>query len=755
MSYADIIKKKQKEWDAPDLMTGADADRSAKIPFSSPLLNWATYGGIPRNKITEFHGAPGGGKAQPLYSRVLTPSGWRPIGNIKVGDAIFDGNGQPTVVDGVYPRGKRQIYKISLIDGTSFCVADDHLNVVSAYNCLTEKRQHMCVTTTTLIQMMHHRNADLFEIKCPQVDWPAKEVMIHPYIMGLMLGGAITPDLRVRISDTEVLTRLKSLLLSTSGCYVQDSTKGKSIVSATGSPSESFKVANQLLNDVSSLASHIAGNEVSVDDLLYFRETNTIKPLGIGLTLLYSALHEYHPALGTPSQHIPNDYLMNSEYVRKELLAGLMDSGCISREEGDTCYSASTESAEFSSNLSFLVRSLGQLDAVAFVDGRYWHNIEYHPELSPLYRTIIDIEDIGKDLCCCIHVQSSCHTYITDNMTLTHNTTTAVDICKNAINVFKKEYEDEVAELRQKVASGKKEFAGPLEDLIERGPKKVLYLDLEHAFDQAWSKKLGIDKGELDIMQPPDIPAEEVLQTTQEIIETGEIGLVVLDSLPSLVTKAELEKKYGERTVSALAGLLTIFMRKIVSVLTRYQCTFLMINQIRDNMDNPYVVSTPGGQAPKFYSSLRMLFKLGTPVDFVGNELPSNTENPAGYIVNAKIVKQKSAPFDRKMGTYYLMMESGIRADFDYGKLAIAKYGIVKKAGAWFTMCDPETGEVLSNEAGAPIKVNGMAKVFDYFQAHPDYYAKVRKYINDDIFGTEDEMVEGALASTVEQEEDE
>lgn len=322
--------------------------------------------------------------------------------------------------------------------------------------------------------------------------------------------------------------------------------------------------------------------------------------------------------------------------------------------------------------------------------------------------------------------------------------TTAVDICKNAAKIFKKEYEDRLNFLRDKIASGKKEYASELADLEESGPKRVLYIDLEHSFDAAWAKTLGIKKDEIDIMQPPDVVAEDVLQTTQQIIETGEVGLVVLDSIPSLIPKSELEKKYGERTVASLAGLLSVFFRKIVSVLTRYECTLLYINQIRDNMDNPYVVNTPGGQSPKFYSSLRILFRQGAPVDFLGNELPTSTENPAGYIINAKIVKQKSAPNDRRLGTYYLMTQSGIREDFDYANLAVKKYGIITKAGAWFTICDPLTGEVLTNSAGLPLKINGMAKVYEFLQQDSDYYDKLKKVILDDINGSSDEATNSA-----------
>lgn len=319
--------------------------------------------------------------------------------------------------------------------------------------------------------------------------------------------------------------------------------------------------------------------------------------------------------------------------------------------------------------------------------------------------------------------------------------TTAVDICKNAIQIFNNEYQKECDYLREMVGNGEKSAEIELDELNTRGSKKVLYIDLEHSFDGNWAKTLGIDEKDMDIMQPPDVFAEDILQMINEIIETGEVGLIVLDSIPSLVTKSELDKKIGERTVASLAGLLTVFCRKVVSLLTRYSCTLLFINQIRDNLNNPYIVSTPGGKAPKFYASLRIQFRIGKPIDFLGNELPVSTENPAGYLVTASIVKQKSAPWDRKQGTYYLMSQSGIRPDFDYALLAINKYGIIRKSGAWFTVCDPYTGEILMDDSSGkskPIKLNGMAKVYDFLSSNTNYYEKLKKFIIDDINGGSD-----------------
>ena len=313
---------------------------------------------------------------------------------------------------------------------------------------------------------------------------------------------------------------------------------------------------------------------------------------------------------------------------------------------------------------------------------------------------------------------------------------TAIDVCHNARELFNREFEEKVQDYRNRIAKGKKEYSGPLEDLLDAGPKKILYADIEHGYDFTWAAKMNIKETDLDVMQPPDVAAEKILQFIQDLIEDGQLGLVVLDSVPTLATEAQLSKKYGERTVASLAGLMTDFLRKIVPLLTKHDCTLILINQIRPNMENPYVINTPGGEAIKFYSTLRMFFRLGAPVDFAGNELPQSTENPSGYIVNVKLLKQKGAAFDRKIASYFLMAQSGIRPDFDYAKLAINKYGIIKKSGGWFTMCNPVTGEILEVD-GKPEKVNGQVKVYAYLEEHPDYYRLLQEYILADINGVE------------------
>ena len=323
-------------------------------------------------------------------------------------------------------------------------------------------------------------------------------------------------------------------------------------------------------------------------------------------------------------------------------------------------------------------------------------------------------------------------------------TTTSIDVCKNAYELFEKEFNEELIRL-QELSVSNKSAGVDADELRDRGVKKILYIDLEHSFDGNWSTTLGVDLNKIHIMQPPNVFAEDVLQTVLDLIETGEVGLIVIDSVAALTTKKVLEKDIGEKTVADLAGVMTTFMSKVITLLDRYDCTLILINQIRDNLINPYAVNTPGGQAIKFYSSLMLDFSIGDPVDFLGNELPQKSENPAGYKINVRITKQKTAPFDRKNASYYLMAQSGIRKDMDLAQTALTKYSIIKKSGAWFTFSDPFTGEIICDEStGKALRVQGMAKVYDYLGSHPDYYNLLEQYITGDTNGVSFDVADSA-----------
>ena len=734
MSYADIIKKRIKDWNCDGLMEGAKAKRGNKIPFSSPLLNYSTYGGIPRDAITEFFGAPGGGKAQPLYSKVLTPYGFKLMKDVAVGDDVFDGNGNICKVDGIFPQGVRPVYEITTQGNNKIRVADNHLNSVWWWNSSKHCREDAVWTTLELIENFHkYGSGRKIRIDVPEVDWEPRPVPLDPYLVGALIGDGSLADSCIGFSNSE-----------------------KDVCSKVNTKLAQYDYELiDYAHDGVSYGVHVIKGKYVPGKKTYLRKS--LEAMGLCVKSI--------------DKHIPECYLLNCREVRLAFLQGLFDTDGHIQKDGVVEYS--TSSIQLSDDFSFLVRSLGIRDTVVvgngkYTDGKgneYYGNISYQHLLKvpnglqffssskhasrykdrqhePL-RNIISIDYVGLEECKCIHVDSPLHTYISDCFIPTHNTTTSIDICKNACELFSQEYSERCDKLREKAARGDTVSKAELSDLEEAGPKRVLYVDLEHSFDGAWAQTLGItDEYPIDIMQPPDVFAEDILQTVKEIIETGEVGLIVLDSIPSLVTQSELDKKFGERTVASLSGLLTIFCRKIVQLLTRYGTTLIVINQIRDNMDSPYVVNTPGGNALKFYCSLRIQFKIGAPVDFLGNELPASTENPAGYKVTAKIVKQKSAPNDRRAGSYYLMAHSGIRVDMDFAQLAVNKYGIIRKSAAWYTLLNPDTMEPEINENGLPVKVNGMAKVFEYLQNNPEYFNRLVKYITTDIEGGSNDVDE-------------
>lgn len=310
--------------------------------------------------------------------------------------------------------------------------------------------------------------------------------------------------------------------------------------------------------------------------------------------------------------------------------------------------------------------------------------------------------------------------------------TVAIDLCKNARKLFHAEYDAKVAELEEQVAKGKKDAKPLLQDLKDQGPKNILYVDLEHTYDTKWAANLGVAEGDIDVMQPDVVSAESILQALYEAICTGELGLIILDSIPSLVSEGELKKKIGEASVAPIAKLATDFCRKITQVLMRYDCTVIFINQLRDNISNPFAEKTVGGRALKYYYSLRLTFSLGKPLDFLGNELPLKTDNPAGYKIVIRVTKQKSASFDRKLAETYLMAKSGLRVDYEFVHLAIDSYGIIIKNKGWYYLCDPVTHEYLEKD-GESVKINGLVKVFEYMQLDTEYYDRMCQAITDDI----------------------
>lgn len=258
--------------------------------------------------------------------------------------------------------------------------------------------------------------------------------------------------------------------------------------------------------------------------------------------------------------------------------------------------------------------------------------------------------------------------------------------------------------------------------------KKVLFVDIEHTFDSCWATKLGLNCDDIIYLDPDSMGAEEVFNMMIELIDSGEISLCVLDSIGAMVSMQANEKQIGERTYGGVSMALTEFSKKITPVLARTQTAFIGINQVRDDMNSMYGgTTTTGGRAWRHSCSTRLEFRKGNYIDEKGNHLSRACENPAGNIVNVALVKSKVCRPDRKVGFYTLKYLEGIDYVSDAVDVAI-KVGLVVQGGAWFSLVDIETGEILN-------KFQGKSKLVEHLKEndnYTDFYSKLEKLLNEE-----------------------
>lgn len=235
-------------------------------------------------------------------------------------------------------------------------------------------------------------------------------------------------------------------------------------------------------------------------------------------------------------------------------------------------------------------------------------------------------------------------------------------------------------------------------------PQEVLYVDAENTLDVEWATKLGVDVDNITILAPKAQSAEWVFDKVLELIGTGFVGLVVIDSLPSLCSQQELDKDVQDATYCGISTPLTKFARKAEGLAARHNCTIIGINQIRDNLNSTWGgVKTPGGRAWRHFCMVRIQFTKGAYLNEKGEEIKRSSENPAGNVVLMSMEKNKSCPLNRKVGSYTINYDFGTDYLRDLVDIAIF-FGIIDKTGGWYTIIDSDTGEILE-------KLQGFAKV--------------------------------------------
>lgn len=323
-------------------------------------------------------------------------------------------------------------------------------------------------------------------------------------------------------------------------------------------------------------------------------------------------------------------------------------------------------------------------------------------------------------------------------------TTTALDICSNAQKLFQKEWEDEIEELSSKDKLTKEQTTR-LHELRDNGPKKVVWIDTENTFDQEWAETLGVNVGQMYFMSPDSQYAEEIFDIVLELVKTGEVGLCVLDSIAMMFSKQEAEKTMEEKTYGGIAMALTRFSKFIEQACAQTNCTFIGINQLRDNLNaGNYGPSynTPGGRCWKHTCSVRLMFRAGTPFDAKYMDTKKSDPNPYGHKVEISVLKSKISKPNRKNGYYSLTYDNGINPIVDIIDIGIF-IDVIHKAGAWFTFIfNKDSGEVFCREDPEDgslneVKVQGFSNLIPFLQKeeNKDIYEKVCEKVKEYVYG--------------------
>lgn len=320
-------------------------------------------------------------------------------------------------------------------------------------------------------------------------------------------------------------------------------------------------------------------------------------------------------------------------------------------------------------------------------------------------------------------------------------TTSALDIVSNAQIQFREDFEERLAELMEELEQAKKEnikkkIQAKVDEHKDTGHRKVLYVDTEMTLDTDWAYKLGVDLDDLILIVPENQTAEQILQMILEFIETGEIGLAILDSIPCLVPQQIFEESLEKKSYGGISGPLTNFSARVSPLLKKHECVFIGINQEREDLGSMYSnYTTPGGKGWKHACSLRIRFRKGALLDKNNKELTSKAENPAGNIVEMQIIKTKVCKPDRRMGRYTLSYTYGIDVQYDLITTMI-DFGLITGKG-WYTFVDDEGNELLDKDDKIR-KYNGRNAICNMWDDEPEFYAECYEKVLERLKEVED-----------------
>lgn len=278
-------------------------------------------------------------------------------------------------------------------------------------------------------------------------------------------------------------------------------------------------------------------------------------------------------------------------------------------------------------------------------------------------------------------------------------------------------------------------------------PRSIVFLDNEGTLDREWAAKMGYDISEdatvpTILIRPEAQSAEEIFDMALDMLKTGEVGLLIFDSIATLVPMQIADESMEKQQMGGIAKALTRFANTAIGLLRKYKATLIAINQVRENIGGyGPALSTPGGRAWKHACSMRLMFKRGAFFDEDGNELTTNAESPAGHIIDMAVLKTKTCRWDRKLGHAHLNYTRGVDIVQDTIDVALHLGFIDNSAQGMYKLIDPETGALMIDEDGNEIKIRGKKNVATYFREHTDQWRKLYDMVYEKLSQKQDPFV--------------
>ena len=239
---------------------------------------------------------------------------------------------------------------------------------------------------------------------------------------------------------------------------------------------------------------------------------------------------------------------------------------------------------------------------------------------------------------------------------------------------------------------------------------EAAYIDVEHALEPAYARALGVDIDNLLISQPDT--GEQALEITEQLVRSGALYVVVIDSVAALLPRSELEGEMGESSVGVVARLMSQALRKLAGVVSKTNCIVVFINQLREKIGVMYgnPETTPGGRALKYFASVR--------IDMRRIETLKSGGEIIGNRTRAKVIKNKVAPPFRE-AEFDIIYGEGISKVGEILDLAV-KLELIDKAGAWFTVGDQ--------------RIQGRDGVKTYLKENPDVCDALEQQVRANAF---------------------